>query len=99
MTCTFPSQYPDLRKIHSQLRVDILDESSQPEIRPYTPGTPLNPPSTIALRYPITLTPRGKNEYFIPPQSFDLKGMFSNPMMLMMVFGGGMMLALPYITV
>lgn len=37
--------------------------------------------------------------YFVPPQSFNVVQMFQNPMMLIMVFGGLMMLAMPYITV
>lgn len=37
--------------------------------------------------------------YFVPAESFNLVAMFSNPMMLLMVFGGGMMLAMPYLIV
>lgn len=59
----------------------------------------MNPPSTILLPHPIKLVPRQRNSYFVPAQSFDIMGMFQNPMMLMMVVGGGMMFALPYITV
>jgi len=40
-----------------------------------------------------------KYEYFTPKESFNLKGMLSNPMMLIMIFGGVLMLATPYITV
>ncbi|KAG6842511.1 hypothetical protein C0991_000037 [Blastosporella zonata] len=80
-----------------QLRVDILDSASTPEVRPYTIGTPLNPPSTVLLAYPITLTPRHKHAYFVPHESFNLLAMLSNPMTLMMVVGGAMMLAMPYL--
>ncbi|KII93494.1 hypothetical protein PLICRDRAFT_171238 [Plicaturopsis crispa FD-325 SS-3] len=78
-----------------QLRVDVTSESV-PEIRPYIPGTPLNPPSSVSLPYPITLAARAKYSYFAPRESFNIVGMFQNPMMLMMVFGGVMMLAMPY---
>ena len=83
----------------SQLRIDVLDSETKPEVRPYVAGTPLNPPSTILLSYPIKLVPRQKHVYFMPPESFNLMAMFSNPMMLIMVFGGIMVFAMPYIMV
>jgi len=80
------------------LRIDVLsDPKSHPQIRPYVPGTPHNPPSTISLPYPIALTPRHKNIYFVDRESFDLLAMLRNPMILMMVVTGGLMLAMPYI--
>lgn len=78
-----------------QVRIDVFN--STPEARPHVPGTPFNPPSTVLLPYPIVLVPRQKLLYFVPPESFNLIAMLSNPMMLMMVFGGGMMLAMPYL--
>lgn len=69
------------------------------EARPYVPGTPLNPPSTVLLSYPVTLAAKEKANYFVPPESFNLTGMLANPMMLLMVFGGALMLAMPYIIV
>ncbi|EPT04254.1 hypothetical protein FOMPIDRAFT_1028022 [Fomitopsis schrenkii] len=80
-----------------KLRVDVFDTESLPEVRPYIPGTPLSPPSTVNLPYPILLNPRHKNDYFVERQSFNLMGMFQSPMMLMMLVMGGMMLAMPYI--
>jgi hypothetical protein len=80
-----------------QLRIDVLPDLPTPEIRPYVAGTPLNPPSTISLPYPVSLSARQKHVYFVPLESFNLVGMFQNPMMLLMVLGGGMMLAMPYI--
>jgi hypothetical protein len=83
-----------------QLRVDVPPEpDSLPEVSPYTIGTPLNPRSPVKFPYPIKLVPRQKKSYFVPLQSFNVVQMFQNPMMLMMVFGGLMMLAMPYITV
>jgi len=83
-----------------QLRVDVPPELESPlEVRPYAIGTPLNPPSSIKLLYPVKLVPRQRNNYFIPHQSFSIMLMFQNPMMLIMVFGGLMMLAMPYIMV
>lgn len=59
----------------------------------------MNPPSSVILPYPVLLTPREKQNYFIPPESFNLGAMLSNPMMLLMVGGAGMMLAMPYLMV
>jgi len=81
-----------------QLRIDVLNETNVlPEVRPYVPATPLNPPSTVILPYPITLVARQKNVYFVPQESFNLLAMFQNPMMIMMVVVGVMVLAMPYI--
>jgi len=81
-----------------QLRIDVTNASTTAvEVRPYIAGTPMNPPSTVLLPYPILLSPKEKYSYFIPPESFNLAGMFSNPMMLLMVGGAGMMLAMPYL--
>ncbi|KAG7099395.1 hypothetical protein E1B28_001248 [Marasmius oreades] len=78
-----------------QLRIDVYESAI--EVRPYVPGTPLNPPSTITLQYPIELSAKQKYNYFVPPESFNVMGMLGSPMMLLMIFGGGMMLAMPYL--
>ncbi|KJA26169.1 hypothetical protein HYPSUDRAFT_355403 [Hypholoma sublateritium FD-334 SS-4] len=80
-----------------QLRIDVNDSLSSVEVRPFVPGTPMQPPSSILLPYPAVLTPRDRYVYFVPPESFNLAGMLSNPMMLLMVGGAGMMLAMPYL--
>ena len=59
----------------------------------------MDPPSLVLLPYPIILIPREKSVYFVPPETFNLVAMMSNPMMLLMVFGGGMMLVMPYLMV
>ena len=82
-----------------QFRVDVFDTSSDPEIRPYIPGTPLSATPTVTLPYPLKLYPRQRNDYFVPPQSFNILGMFQNPMMLMMVGVGAMALLMPYLMV
>lgn len=85
--------------VFDKLRVDVPPElDSPPEVSPYTIGTPLNPRSPIKLPYPIKLVPRQTKSYFVPHQSFNVVQMFQNPMMLIMVFGGFMMLAMPYLT-
>ncbi|KAF5374905.1 hypothetical protein D9758_000486 [Tetrapyrgos nigripes] len=79
-----------------QLRIDVIDERTT-EVRPYVIGTPFNPPSTVLLPYPVTLEAKGKYNYFVPPESFNIMGMLGNPMMLIMIFGGAMVLGLPYL--
>ncbi|KAI0094689.1 hypothetical protein BDY19DRAFT_988500 [Irpex rosettiformis] len=81
----------------NQVRVDVLDADTLPEIRPYTPGTPLSPPAPVMLPYPIILSPVAKLDYFTQQQAFNLIGMFNSPMMLMMLFGGIMVFATPYL--
>ncbi|KLO07575.1 hypothetical protein SCHPADRAFT_641811 [Schizopora paradoxa] len=84
--------------VFDSLRIDVRpDSNSKPQVRPYVAGTPHNPPSTIALPYPITLTPRIKNVYFLDREAFNLLAMLRNPMILMMVVTGGLVMAMPYI--
>lgn len=63
----------------------------------------------MKLNYPLVINPRvswkrplagskgNAPAYYVPPESFNLIGMFKNPMMLMMVFAGVMMLSMPYL--
>ncbi|KAJ3476668.1 hypothetical protein NLI96_g11001 [Meripilus lineatus] len=80
-----------------RLRIDVQDEESTPIVRPYIPGTPLSPPSNVKLPYPISLSARAKYDYYVPKESFNLIGMFQNPMMMIMLFTGVMVLAMPYL--
>ena len=83
-----------------QLRVDVPPGvGSAPDVRPYVPGTPHNPPSTVKLTYPITLVPRFKNVYFVERESFNILGMLRNPMVLMMVVTGALVVGMPYLLV
>lgn len=83
----------------SQLRLDVLESDSLPEVRPYIPGTPLSPASPMTLPYPITLSAVQKIDFYMPRQAFNLIGMFKNPMMMMMLVGGALVFAMPYIMV
>ncbi|KAJ7900037.1 hypothetical protein B0H14DRAFT_2672002 [Mycena olivaceomarginata] len=76
------------------LRIDVLESTF--EVRPYSVGTPLNPASSIVLPQ-ISLIARAKHVYFVPVDSFNLVAMFQNPMMLMLLFGGVMVIAMPYL--
>ncbi|KAJ3990539.1 hypothetical protein F5890DRAFT_1569753 [Lentinula detonsa] len=67
------------------------------EVRPHIPGTPMNPASTILLPYPITISARERFNYFVPRESFNIMGMLKSPMILMMIFAGGLVLGMPYL--
>lgn len=69
------------------------------EAHPYVPGTPMNPPSSILLPYPVRLSAQQKFNYFIPLESFNIMGMLKSPMILIMIFGGGLVLGMPYLMV
>lgn len=93
------------------LRVDVnqlqpmstSDTAPQMSItaRPYIPGTPHNPPSTISLPYPILLSPRQnvKKMYYVERESFGkgALGMVQSPMVLMMIVMGVLVVGLPYL--
>ncbi|KAJ7293288.1 hypothetical protein C8J57DRAFT_1268643 [Mycena rebaudengoi] len=69
--------------ILSVARIDVLESTF--EARPYSVGTPSEPgvaPTHV---------------YFVPAESFNIMGMMQNPMMLMMLFGGIMVFAMPYL--
>ncbi|KAF8140091.1 hypothetical protein EV363DRAFT_326458 [Boletus edulis] len=83
--------------IFDQFRVDVVDSTSPPHVRSHMLGTPLISATSPFLRYPIVLVPRHKNNYFTPRESFNLLGMFQNPMVMIMVLTGLMMLGMPYI--
>ena len=87
------------RSFQFQLRIDVNNKESFPVVRPYVPGTPLDPPANVTLPYPITLTPREKQNYNVPTESFNVVAMLSNPMMLLMAFAGVMVFAMPYLMV
>lgn len=68
-----------------QLRVDVTNETAH--IHPYAFGTPFNPPSTVSLPYPLKLTPKEKLDFYMPPQSFNLYSLLTNPMVLFGIGG------------
>lgn len=82
-----------------KLRVDVLETDTLPEIHPYVSGTPLSSPAIITLPYPIRLTAIQRLNFYTERQGFNLLEMFKNPMMMMMLFGGVLVFAMPYIMV
>lgn len=78
--------------------IEVHDEETKaPTVYPYIPGTPLLPKANVTLPHPVALLARRRNTYFVPRESFNLVGMFSNPMMMLMLFTGVMMFAMPSI--
>ncbi|QRV90698.1 imitation switch two complex protein [Ceratobasidium sp. AG-Ba] len=76
------------------IRIDV--ENTTVTARPHVLGTPFEPSvNSPTLAYPLTLTARGKNSYFVPREGFNVAGMFQNPMMMMMVITGVMVLFMP----
>ncbi|KAI0757075.1 hypothetical protein C8Q80DRAFT_76093 [Daedaleopsis nitida] len=81
--------------VFENMRVDVLDTETLPEVRPYFLGTPLSPTSPVTLPYPIQLTAQRRHDYFTPRQSFNVIEMFKNPMMMMMLGAGVLVLLMP----
>ncbi|EKM60981.1 uncharacterized protein PHACADRAFT_180137 [Phanerochaete carnosa HHB-10118-sp] len=83
--------------VFDKLRVDVLETDTLPEVHPYVPGTPLSSSTTVTLPYPIRLSAAQRLNYYAERQGFNLLGMLNNPMMMMMLVGGGLVFAMPYI--
>ncbi|KAJ3561967.1 hypothetical protein NP233_g9869 [Leucocoprinus birnbaumii] len=67
------------------LRVDVTNETVH--VYPYSLGTPFNPPSTVSLPYPVKLSPKEKLDFYVPPQTFSLYSLLTNPMVLFAIGG------------
>ncbi|KAJ6627221.1 hypothetical protein B0H10DRAFT_1996116 [Mycena sp. CBHHK59/15] len=80
--------------LFDQARIDVLESTF--EARPYTIGTPLDPASPV-LFTKLSLPARQRHIYFVPIDSFNLLGMVQNPMTMMVLFVGAMVLAMPYL--
>ncbi|ADV25245.1 hypothetical protein I305_05458 [Cryptococcus gattii E566] len=67
-----------------QLHVQILNPARQPL-----------PVSAVSLPYPLVLEPVAKENYFVPQSGMNMLGLLKSPMVLMMLFSGIMMWAMP----
>ncbi|GJE86046.1 hypothetical protein PsYK624_021260 [Phanerochaete sordida] len=83
--------------VFEKLRVDVLETDTLPEVHPYVPGTPLSSSTAVSLPYPIQMSAVHRLNFYTEREGFNLVGMFKNPMMMMMLFGGGLVFAMPYI--
>ncbi|ELU41604.1 chromatin remodeling complex protein [Rhizoctonia solani AG-1 IA] len=60
------------------VRIDV--DNNTVSAHPHVLGTPFELSVTgPTLSYPLTLSPRSKNVYFVPREGFNLAGMFQNP--------------------
>ncbi|CAE6456111.1 unnamed protein product [Rhizoctonia solani] len=78
------------------VRIDV--DNNTISVHPHVLGTPFE--LSVAgptLPYPLTLSARSKNVYFVPREGFNLAGMFQNPMMMMMAVTGIMVMFMPKI--
>ena len=76
------------------VRIDI--DNGTVSAHPHVLGTPFElSVAGPALPYPLALTARSTNQYFVPREGFNLAGMFQNPMMILMAITGVMVMFMP----
>lgn len=83
----------DSKKFHfPQVKIQLLEESMDtPKCLEYAfPGAPKR-----ALKYPLVINPKGTYQYFEPKKGFSIFGLLRNPMVIMMLFSAGLMVAMP----
>lgn len=78
-------------------RIDVSETKALPSVHAYIPGTPLSSNVAAPLAYPILLTPRAKNAYFVEREGFNLVAMLQSPMMLLMIGTGALLFLTPYL--
>ncbi|WVF66886.1 hypothetical protein IAT40_001629 [Kwoniella sp. CBS 6097] len=67
-------------------------------VQAYNPTRNALPPTSASMAHPLVLSAVGKEDYFTPKGGMNIVGMLKNPMVLMMLFSGIMMYALPKLT-
>mmetsp|Transcript_3324 Transcript_3324/g.5058 ORF Transcript_3324/g.5058 Transcript_3324/m.5058 type:complete len:219 (+) Transcript_3324:86-742(+) len=77
---------------YGQIKVQLLEESmDEPKCIEYAyPGAPKK-----VTAYPLQLKPHAAYQYFEVKKGFNLFSILKNPMVLMMLFSGGMMFMMP----
>lgn len=91
--------------VQLQLLIAVPENGSEPfvsrhnplKLPPFTLST--LPSADKSLPYPLDISPLGKEEFFEVNKGFEVGSMLKNPMILMMIFSGVIMLGLPYLTV
>jgi hypothetical protein len=81
-----------------QLLITIAPDAN-PHVQLFQPGKSPLATSSPSLRYPIILYPLGKEDYYTVKGGINILGLFKSPIVLMMLFSGGMMYALPKLMV
>ena len=85
--------------IADQLRIDVSTAEPPVSVHAYVPGTPLGLAPHVSVAYPIILSARARNSYFVQREAFNPLDMLKSPMMLMMLVTGGLLFATPYLMV
>jgi len=75
-----------------QVKIQLLEDSMDaPKCLEYAfPGA-----QKRALEYPLVINPKGTNQYFETKKGFSIFGLLKNPMVIMMLFSGVLMVAMP----
>merc|ERR1712157_621473 len=75
-----------------QVKIQLLaDSMDDPKCLEYAfPGA-----QKRALKYPLVINPKGKFQYFETKKGFSIFSLLRNPMVLMMSFSVGLMVAMP----
>eukprot|EP00536_Pseudo-nitzschia_multiseries_P008167 jgi/Psemu1/319318/estExt_fgenesh1_pm.C_2030013 len=75
-----------------QVKIQLLEESMDaPKCLEYAfPGA-----AKRALKYPLVIHPKGSYQYFETKRGFSIFGLLRNPMVIMMLFSVGLMVAMP----
>eukprot|EP00535_Pseudo-nitzschia_heimii_P010526 CAMPEP_0197173098 /NCGR_PEP_ID=MMETSP1423-20130617/151_1 /TAXON_ID=476441 /ORGANISM="Pseudo-nitzschia heimii, Strain UNC1101" /LENGTH=197 /DNA_ID=CAMNT_0042621857 /DNA_START=123 /DNA_END=716 /DNA_ORIENTATION=+ len=78
---------------YPQIKVQLLEDSMDaPNCLEYAhPGAPKR-----IVNYPLVISPKGSYQYFEAKRGFSLFSLLRNPMVLMMLFSVGLMVAMPY---
>jgi hypothetical protein len=78
--------------LFGQVKIQLLEDSMDaPKCLEYAyPGA-----IKLAIKYPLVLIPHATYDYFEPERGFSILGLLKNPMVLMMLVGGGLMLGMP----
>mmetsp|Transcript_3262 Transcript_3262/g.6774 ORF Transcript_3262/g.6774 Transcript_3262/m.6774 type:complete len:215 (-) Transcript_3262:249-893(-) len=76
-----------------QVKIQLLEDSMDaPKCLEYAyPGA-----TKRALKYPLVINPKGTYQYFEAKKGFSIFGLLRNPMVMMMLFSVGLMVAMPY---
>ena len=78
---------------YPQVKIQLLEDSMDaPNCLEYAhPGA-----AKRAIKYPLVITPKGAYQFFEAKKGFSLFSLLRNPMVLMMLFSVGLMVAMPY---
>lgn len=79
--------------------MDVSNDEPYASVYAYVPGTPLAPAPLVSTGYPVVISARAKNAYFVEPEAFDPLSMLKSPMMMMMIATGFLVFATPYLMV